>query len=204
MPLDLILALIVATAVLVAIPGPNVALIIANTLAHGFRFGAITVLGTTLGIALQLALVVVGLGALLHLAAGAFLWLKWVGVAYLFYLGVTAWRQGARDMPEVAASGRPVRLVFWQGLGMALINPKTLLFSAAFLPQFVPVSAGSQGLVLAALIHLVVIFGSDLCWAAMAQTARRPIRRLGRLRHRLTGLFYFASSVGLSLARADR
>ena len=123
---------------LVVIPGPNVALIVANTLARGFRFGAMTVLGTTVGVALQLAAVVLGLAALLQFAAGLMIWVKWAGVAYLLYLGVTSWRCGAAEAPDVPAPSRaPTWTVFWQGLAMATINPKTLLFNAAFLPQFV-------------------------------------------------------------------
>ena len=73
---DAALALIGATAVLVAIPGPNVALIVANTIARGLRFGAMTAIGTTIGVAVQLAVVVLGLAALLEFAASAFMWLK--------------------------------------------------------------------------------------------------------------------------------
>src|SRR5680860_204258 len=137
------ITLIGATSLLVAIPGPNVALIIANTLARGARFGAVTVLGTTIGVALQLAFVVLGLAALLEFAALAFAWLKWAGVAYLLYLGVLSWRQGVEDMQDTSASLKPLRRLFWQGLLLATINPKTLIFNAAFLPQFVNKDAGS-------------------------------------------------------------
>ncbi|MGH1465682.1 MAG: LysE family translocator [Cognatishimia sp.] len=204
MDLSLILALVSATTILVAIPGPNVALIVANTLAYGFRFGAMTVLGTTIGVALQLLVVVLGLAALLEFAATAFLWLKWIGVAYLIYLGVSAWRQGIADLEERDASRKPLNALFWQGLLLATINPKTLIFNAAFLPQFVAPDSGSSALLLTATIYIAVIMIGDLVWAASAQTARPMIAKLGRLRHKLTGVLFFGSGIGLALARVDR
>jgi threonine/homoserine/homoserine lactone efflux protein len=199
----LILVLIGATSLLVAIPGPNVALIVANTLAYGFRFGAMTVLGTTIGVALQLLVVVLGLAALLQLAASAFLWLKWIGVAYLIYLGVSAWRQGIADLQDTEATSKPLKVLFWQGLLLATINPKTLVFNAAFLPQFVAPGSGTSALLFSAAIYLAVIFIGDLIWAASAQSARPLISKLGRLRHRLTGVLFFGSGIGLALTRVD-
>lgn len=204
MELNSALALIGATLVLVAIPGPNVVLIIANTISHGLRFGAVTVLGTTIGVTLQLAVVVLGLAALLEFAASAFMWLKWAGVAYLLYLGVMAWRQGLEDTLDVAASRKPLKSLFWQGLLLATINPKTLLFNAAFLPQFVVPEAGSSSLLGVAALYLAVIFVGDMGWALTAQSARPMVVRLGRLRHRLTGCLFIGSGVGLALARVER
>ena len=197
------LALIGATTLLVAIPGPNVALIIANTLANGLRFGVVTVIGTTLGVALQLLLIVFGLALLLEFASSVFAWLKWAGVAYLVYLGILAWRQGIEEMQDISATQKPLRAVFWQGVLLAMINPKTLLFNAAFLPQFVSTDSGSTGLLIAAILFLSVIMIGDLAWAVSAQAAKPVIAKLGRLRHRLTGCLFFGSGVGLALARIE-
>ncbi len=204
MDIGLTIALITATTLLVAIPGPNVLLIVANTIGHGFRFGATTVLGTTIGVGLQLAVVVLGLAALLEFAASAFIWLKWLGVAYLLYLGISARQQGIADMEDRGITEKPLRALFWQGLLLATINPKTLIFNAAFLPQFINPEAGSSALLMAATIYLAVIFLGDLVWAATAHTARPIILRLGRLRLKLTGILFFGSGLGLALARVDR
>lgn len=198
------IALIGATLLLVAIPGPNLALIVANTLARGFRYGAMTVAGTTSGIAVQLAVVVIGLAALLEFATLAFAWLKWAGVAYLLYLGVVSWRQGANDLEPIQASSKPLQSLFWQGLLVATVNPKTLLFNAAFLPQFVSAEAGPASLLATAVLYLSVIFIGDLIWVASAQSARLFLVKLGRLRHRLTGCLLVGSGIGLALARAER
>lgn len=195
--IDNLLALVVATAVLVAIPGPNVALIVATSLSYGFRDGAVTVFGTTLGVALQLAFVVLGMAVVVEFAAGVLAWIRWAGVVYLVYLGVRTWRA-----PE-AEYRAPERDVFWRGCLVAALNPKTLLFNAAFLPQFVPTDAGVAGICLVAAGFLAVLLVGDLLWAAFASSARRGLARLAGLRQRLTGAFFVLTGIGLALSRRD-
>lgn len=193
-----LLALIAATSVLVMIPGPNVALIVANSLKYGFRMGAATVVGTTLGVALQLLLVVFGLTVVVAMAADVLTWVKWAGVVYLLYLGIRTWREPAGELGNIEAA--PV--MFWRGCLVALLNPKTLLFNAAFIPQFVTGgSATAAGIGLVAAVYLAVLFLGDLLWAAFASRARRVIGRLSRMRNRLTGAFLAAAGVGLALSR---
>jgi len=199
-----VFALVGATALLVAIPGPNVALIVANTLRRGRRHGAATVCGTTLGVLSQLVLVVLGLAALIGLAASALAWAKWLGVAYLIYLGVRAWRQGDEALPVAAAPQRLMNRLFWQGLLLATVNPKTLLFNAAFLPQFVGRDAGFASLLNVAAVYLGVLFAGDMAWALLASRAAPIVSRFGRLRHRLTGGLLIGSGIGLALSRAGR
>ncbi len=205
MELTTALALIGATAVLVAIPGPNVALFVAHTITHGLRFGVVTVLGTTIGVALQLLVVVGGLAIVLEFASFAFVWLKWAGVAYLIYLGVTSWRNGVEngDDPTVRRASMPS--LFSQGLMLATLNPKTLLFSAAFLPQFVSgETTASYHLLLPALLYLGVVLIGDLCWVVLAQSVKPLLMKLGRVRNRLMGSLFFGAGVGLALARVER
>lgn len=192
-----LLALAVATAVLVAIPGPNVALTVATSLRYGFRAGATTVAGAVTGVAVQLALVVFGLAALLEVAASALVFVKWLGVAYLLVLGVLTWRRPAGDL----TAPRPRPVFFGHGLLIAVLNPKTMMFNAAFLPQFVPAGAGVAQLTQAAAVMLAVILAGDLCWALFASRARRGLARYARLRNRLTGGFLVAAGVGLALSR---
>ena len=201
--MDFILPLILATTVLVAIPGPNVALIVANTLRRGFRFGTVTVLGTTAGIAVQLSIVLVGLSVVLEVAAAAMAWIKWLGVAYLIYLGIQSWRRDSTDLAEVSPSAQPAGFLFWQGLILATINPKTLLFNAAFLPQFLDSGSGRNELLLAAGVYLTVLLLGDLLWAAFAGVARPVISRFATIRDRITGCIFVGSGVGLGLARIE-
>ena len=193
-----LLALIAATAVLVIIPGPNVALIVANSLKFGFRTGIVTVLGTTSGVALQLALVVAGMAAVIELASDLLTWIKWAGVVYLIVLGIRTWREPAGDLASIEA----VPAVFWRGCLLAAINPKTLLFNAAFIPQFVATGSASVAqFVLVAAVFLAVLFLGDLLWAAFASSARRLLSRYAGLRNRLTGVFLVAAGIGLALSR---
>jgi threonine/homoserine/homoserine lactone efflux protein len=90
-----IITLILSTVVLVAIPGPNVALIVAKSVQQGFRAGFIATLGTTTGIAVQLLLLVFGVSAIISLTAAALMVIKWAGVAYLIWLGIKTWKAAA-------------------------------------------------------------------------------------------------------------
>jgi len=196
--MNTLLALTVATAVLVMIPGPNVALIVANSLKYGLRAGFITVLGTTVGVALQLALVVVGMTAIIELAADLLAWVKWAGVAYLVVLGIRTWREPAVDLASIEA----MPVVFWRGCLLATLNPKTLLFNAAFIPQFVgPASTTVFDLTAVAMVFLSVLFVGDVLWAVLAHSARRVLGRYSRIRNRLTGAFLTAAGIGLALSR---
>ena len=193
-----LLALIAATAVLVMIPGPNAALIVANTLRYGLRMGCVTVFGTTLGVAIQLAAVVLGMAAIIELAAEALTWIRWAGVAYLVYLGIRTWNEPASDLNSVSAAPA----IFWRGCMIAAINPKTLLFNAAFLPQFVVANGdASQQLAVVASAFLIVLLLGDLVWALGASSARRVLDRYSGARNRVTGGFLVAAGVGLALSR---
>lgn len=195
-------ALILATILLVLIPGPNAALIVANSLRHGFRFGALTAVGTTVGIGLQLILVVAGMAVLIEAAASALFWIKWLGVAYLLYLGVRSWRDPTTDLREIRPLPPSALRTFRSGMLLALINPKTLLFNAAFLPQFVAGGGNVFGeLLLLTAVFLAVIVVGDTLWALFASTARRWLRQYGRIRNRLTGGFLFGAGLGLALSR---
>lgn len=194
--MEMLLALVVATAILVMIPGPNVALIVANSVQYGLRSGVMTVLGTTVGVALQLVAVVAGMAAVIEFAADALSWIRWAGVAYLIWLGIRTWRTPATDLAEVKAAPT---LFLRAGL-LSAVNPKTLLFNAAFLPQFL--SGRSSGSVLAVgAVFLAVIFVGDLLWAVFSNSARKRLARFSQWRNRLTGAFLTAAGVGLALAK---
>jgi len=193
-----LLALAAATAVLVMIPGPNVALIVANSLKFGFRTGVYTALGTTAGVGLQLILVVLGLAAVISIAADALTWIRWAGVAYLIYLGIRTWYEPARDLSKIEAAPA----TFLHGFLIAVLNPKTLLFNAAFIPQFVATADASVArLWLVAAVFLTVLLVGDVLWAAFADSARNALGRYTNLRNRLTGLLLTAAGIGLALAR---
>ncbi len=197
-----IIALVAATLLLVAIPGPNVAMIVANSIRHGARFGIVTVAGTTAGVALQLSIILSGFATLLGMAADILTWIKWAGVLYLLYLGITTWRTPAETLDYVEASMQPASRLFWRGTMLAIVNPKTLLFNAAFLPQFADKAADpARQMLLLGVTFLITLSAGDAVWAIGAGTARPYLQKYGRLRNRMTGGFLTASGVGLALAR---
>ena len=100
---ELFAAFITAATILILIPGPNVAVIVANSSAYGARYGLITVAGTSSAMALQLACTVLGLTGALSLMAAWFGWLRWLGVGYLVYLGLVAWRTPPVDLRKTKA-----------------------------------------------------------------------------------------------------
>jgi threonine/homoserine/homoserine lactone efflux protein len=195
-----LVALVAATIVLILIPGPNVVLIVANSLRHGMRIGIITSLGTTVGIALQLLVVVLGMAALIELVADALTWIKWIGVVYLLWIGLRTWNEPASNLSDIKAQLQA--RVFWRGVILAVINPKTLLFNAAFLPQFVGNAANASGtLLLLAGVFMTVIIVGDALWAIFAAAARGWLKRIGHLHNRISGGFLLGAGVSLALSR---
>lgn len=135
--LPLLLAFVGASLVLALTPGPAVVYILARTLSQGRAIGLASVLGVALGNLGNAIGAALGLAALFAVSSAAFTVVKWAGAAYLVWLGVKMWRAAPADMsasPQAAA--QPVRRVFRDGFIVALLNPKTTLFFAAFLPQF--------------------------------------------------------------------
>jgi len=197
-----LLVFVAATALLIVIPGPNVALIVANSVAHGTRYGLLTVAGTASGVVVQLALTVLGAGAALDFLAASFDFLRWAGVIYLVWLGIAAWRAPPVDLGQVRPQARSARAIYLRGLLVCLTNPKTLLFCGAFLPQFVtPGPDTTRQLVLLALAFFVVSTVLDGLWAILAGRLRSLLMARAKLRNRVTGGLLVGAGLGLALAR---
>jgi len=202
MTFDLYLAFIAVTVVLILIPGPNVALIVANSVAHGPRAGLLTVAGTGSAMVLQLALTVLGMSTLLLVLADWFELLRWAGVAYLLWIGLQAWRSPAIDLTRTSAPPPATGRLWLRGFLVSLTNPKTLLFYGAFLPQFLDTSGDVESqLRLLAITFVVIAVALDSCWALLAGRLRRLLAVNGTWRNRLTGGFLIGAGVGLALAR---
>lgn len=202
MSLELYLAFVLAVIVLILVPGPNVALIVANSIGRGLRYGLATVAGTSAAMVVQLAVVIAGMTGLTALLADAFEALRWLGVAYLAWLGLWAWISPAQDLTQVTADDRTIGSIMLGGFLVSLSNPKTLFFYAAFLPQFVSESGPRlpQLLVLAG-TFLAIAVVLDSAWALLA--ARVRTQRWGRTRalNRVTGTLLLGAAAGLALAR---
>src|SRR5580704_577335 len=197
---DLFAAFLIITAVLIIVPGPIVTLVIAIGARQGVRAALVTVGGTSLGNAVLLAAIAFGLGWVLQNAETLFAVLRWVGAAYLIWLGIAAWRHAGEKQPAETSG----RVNFTRGFLVALSNPKTIAFFTAFLPQFVDphLPAATQ---LAVMCSVTALFAavSNTAWAIASGMGRawfmRPERT--KLLGRISGAVLIGGGVWLSLAR---
>jgi len=173
-------ALFVAAAlVLLIVPGPSVLYIVARSVEGGRTAGLVSVLGVQTGALVHIAFAALGISAILASSAVAFSVVKWLGAAYLVWLGLK--RIFGRDEGENEVAVEPARLsrVFSQGVIVNTLNPKTALFFLAFLPQFVDPARGAawtQILLLGA-TFVILALCSDGLYALLSGTAGGWLRR---------------------------
>ncbi len=198
----LFFAFVAAVAILMLMPGPNVALIIANSVSYGPGYGLLTVAGTSSAMILQLCLAAAGMTELLGSLGTWFGWLRWIGVAYLLCLGIAQWRALPVDLTKTRAEPRARRAIYVRALLVSLTNPKTLLFYGAFFPQFVTMHrhVGTQVAELAVTFLAVAVL-VDSGWALLAGRLRGVLTSRGRLRNRVSGGFLIGAGTALALAR---
>ena len=171
MPLELYAAFVAASVVLIAIPGPNVGLIIANSVAHGTRQGLVSALGANAANAAMLTLTVLGLVSLLAASAGVLGVLRWGGALLLVGLGLRQWSAAAGAAPRPSAQA-----TFWQAALISLTNPATFVFYAAFFPQFIDAARDPlPQLVLLAGTFLAIALALDCGYAVLAAALRATL-----------------------------
>lgn len=184
-------------------PGPNGLLALTHGALYGHRRALWTVTGGMLGFVVLMALSMFGLAALLKASVHALLVLKWLGAAYLIWLGIQLWRAPALHLtPLESAAARPGLQLFRQGLLSALSNPKVILFFGAFLPQFLDParSLWLQFAVMAATFAIVEGVVEYLL-ARTAQRTRPWLERAGRGFNRCCGGLFAAMGLALPLTR---
>jgi threonine/homoserine/homoserine lactone efflux protein len=199
-----IAAYVAVVAVLFIIPGPAVLLTLARSISGGTRVGVATGAGIAVGDAMHTLAAVIGLSAILMTSALAFEIMKYLGAAYLIYLGVVAIleRSSALDLPQVRQL--TPRAAFRQAILTEVLNPKTALFFLSFLPQFVDPARGAvwlQLLLLGAIfVAMSIAYTSMLAYAA--GTVAGFIKRhsaIGRWQGKVVGSIYIALGVQLAL-----
>ncbi|TGN63111.1 LysE family translocator [Nocardioides eburneiflavus] len=170
---------LVASILFIQVPGPSLLFTIGRALTVGRREALLSVVGNSLGLVVQAALVAVGLGAVVAASATAYTAVKVVGAAYVIWLGVQAIRHRSDARLAMAASvpvrrGHPVRIGFTVGA----TNPKTIVFFVAFLPQFTdPGGPVALQTMLLGLVFGAMAVASDTAWALAAGTARQWFAR---------------------------
>jgi threonine/homoserine/homoserine lactone efflux protein len=175
MPIELWLAFVAASAVLLVIPGPTILTVVSYSISHGRRANVPLVAAVALGDSTALVVSLLGLGALLATSAFWFTVVKWVGGSYLLYLGIRMLRAGVSpaDAPVPAAPGSRWRL-FANTYIVTALNPKGIVFFVAFLPQFISPGAdvGRQLWILAVTFVVMATINATL-YAVFAASARR-------------------------------
>ncbi|GAA3927964.1 LysE family translocator [Actinomadura viridis] len=174
---------LMATAIIL-VPGPSVLFVVGRALAHGRRTALTSVMGNELGALLLATTVALGVGAIVERSVLVFTALKLIGAAYIIYLGVQAFRHrrslaGAVGDPEAP---RNSARELWQGFVVGVTNPKTAVFFAAVLPQFVDRGLGHVTLqmVIFGVIFCLLALLFDSAWGLAAATARTWFARSPR------------------------
>jgi threonine/homoserine/homoserine lactone efflux protein len=205
-----LLAYLVAATVLVIIPGPGTAWIVAQTIAGGTARGVRAAFGLETATLIHALAAGLGLSAVLATSALAFEVLKYAGAAYLVWLGIKAWRNGdTKDAVEAPADPDrgAGRHVYWRSVVTGVLNPKVALFFLAFLPQFVHPERGMvwlQFLVLGALLSMIGFSNSLVLSVAIGRFGKRLSHneRFARWRQRAIGTLFIG--LGLRLAVQQR
>jgi threonine/homoserine/homoserine lactone efflux protein len=203
-PASDLLLFITAATILLVIPGPAVLYILARSLDQGRKAGLVSCAGIATGGLVHVLGAALGLSALLLSSALAYSAVKYVGAAYLIYLGIKKFRERPASTDAVShVAAASLRHVYTQGILVQILNPKAAIFFFAFLPQFVNPARGSVTLQFLALGMLFEVMGftSDSLWALTALSAAGWLQRnrtFVRNQHYVSGTVY----IGLGLATA--
>jgi threonine/homoserine/homoserine lactone efflux protein len=194
---------VVASVVLLLTPGPAVLFIVARSIEQGRKAGLVSVLGIHLGTIVHIVAAAVGLSALLVSSALAFEVVKYLGAAYLIWIGVRTLMSKDADPEAPTVPAVPLRRVFRDGFVVNLFNPKTAIFFLAFLPQFVDPahSAVHWQILILGLTFMGLGITSDAMFALAAGAAGDFLRRSRRFL-RIQRWFAGTSFIGLGVTAA--
>ena len=171
------LAFALASTILIIIPGPTILLVVSYALSKGWRSAFPMAVGVALGDCAAMTFSILGLGALLATSATLYTLLKWIGAAYLIWLGLKLWRAGGTlEARTIAADASPFKMLLHAFVVTAL-NPKGLTFFVAFLPQFVdPNRDFWQQMLIFEATFISIAFMNALSYALLASRARHLVR----------------------------
>lgn len=198
----ILLPYVAACFVILLVPGPTVTVIIANSIRHGPRAGLLNVVGTQAALASMIAMLALGLSAVLAGMEGLFDILRLVGAAYLVWLGIRLWRADG-TLGTVEARARPAGSFVLQGFVVLWSNPKALFFFGAFIPQFVDPAAGTawQTCFFGAIFMAVALLSDGFYAIAAGSAGSWLSRKRIRLAERISGACLIGGGVWLALAK---
>jgi threonine/homoserine/homoserine lactone efflux protein len=206
MSLQILIAFVAACILLGLTPGPNMSLIIANTLRGGLGSGFVTLAGTTTGLALLVAAAALGMSSVMVFMSEWFDVIRWLGALYLVFLGARQlwqyWqrrRNPTQPLPPASSRGG----AFVQGVLVSLSNPKVLLFLGAFLPQFVdPAADPVRQLWVLAVLFVIVLAAVDVAYTVALARARTTFNAAKlTVLDGAAGLLLLAGGVALAMVR---
>ena len=202
MELEIYLAYVLVSAFLILLPGPIVTLVMANSLSHGVRTGLFTAAGATLGSGILLMVGGFGMASLLTFLLDWLIWLRWIGAAYLIFLGIRQWRAPVHGPGETTSDAGSARIVFLHGFIVAITNPKTILFFVAFFPHFIDPDGhvGSQLSIMCA-TFLILAMILDSSYALLAGHVRSWLigEKPGLICNQITGALLIMTGISLAL-----
>jgi homoserine/homoserine lactone efflux protein len=184
MSFELWIAFVAASSAMLAIPGPTVMLVVSYALGRGRSSGWWTVPGVTLGDFTAMTVSLLGAGAVLAASATLFTELKFVGAAYLIWLGIKLWRSKPTldDVPDASVNGTG-RSMFLHSFVVTALNPKGIIFFVAFVPQFVdPTAAALPQFVILEVTFVLLAAVNVALWAVLAGQLRSQFKQPGTLK----------------------
>jgi threonine/homoserine/homoserine lactone efflux protein len=199
------LAFAAASAILLVIPGPTILLVVSYALGQGLRTAAPMAVGVALGDLTAMTLSMLGIGALLAASATVFTLVKWAGAAYLIWLGVKLWRAGGSlDAPPRTGAAPALKMMAHAWLVTAL-NPKSLTFFVAFLPQFIdPAASFAHQMVIFEATFVTLAFANAFGYALIAGRARRFVSDGAKIRifNRAGGTLLIGAGIAAATVRS--
>jgi threonine/homoserine/homoserine lactone efflux protein len=165
-----------AALILLLIPGPAVLYIVTRSVTQGTRAGFVSILGLSTGTIIHVAAAAAGLSVLLATSALAFQVVKYAGAAYLVYLGIQKFRASPESAVVELRTDKPAR-IFVDGIIVTLLNPKSVLFFFAFLPQFIsPARPAAPQILALGGLFLLLSMVTDSCYVFLAGSLRKLLR----------------------------
>jgi len=196
---------VIAASVLLITPGPAVLYIVARSIDQGRTAGIVSVLGIATGTLFHIAAAAFGISALLLSSAVAFNIVKYAGAAYLIYLGLRKLIAREELQPQELKKNKKLSSIFYEGIVVNLLNPKTALFFFAFLPQFVDVRLGSVTLQILffGLVFIIMSITSDGLFAVLSGSIGQWLRgnlQFLRVQRYVAGVVYIGLGVTTALS----
>jgi threonine/homoserine/homoserine lactone efflux protein len=171
------ISFVIASAILVAIPGPANLFLITSTLRGGYRAGVPAIIGVGMGVFASVFLALLGVSSVLATSDNLFLTIKYAGAIYLIYLGVNVWRASGQTLAPGEECGRSRKNITVAAFLVSVLNPKVLMFYVAFLPQFIDpaMPVFLQAEILMATFVMLALMNASF-WVFFAQVSARHLK----------------------------